>query len=402
MTDPSLKSPIPQRNWTMAGCRRAASILAFLLTSLAASSSSLNLNLNLNTDSSSPSLKKNSNINIGFVPSQVEFQQVSQQFSETLARRLFSSVPRRDFALCNVSWTMQSELTLLTGASSSGKSALMKIISGVETPVQGSFRIQCLWGQYPAPDSTTKTQHAQWLAKPVYLDQRPSLDGRRTVRQILCQQEESILQKLLLLCEPKQKQPSELSSPSSSLRIFLESLLNALTAELCSCLQLTPASTSMMNDNSNSNNKYDITTAAWMDQTPLQLSPSQSYRLTLVTACLQSSMANLDLSVLRDGCADGAVTDIDTFFPTTTPADDSTDTTERRTVSLPAPILLLDEWIDTETREIIQTVQRGIEQLAGCGAVIVSATHKAERWKKPYSEMILSRGQVLSWNRIKS
>jgi hypothetical protein len=30
----------------------------------------------------------------------------------------------------------------------------------------------------------------------------------------------------------------------------------------------------------------------------------------------------------------------------------------------------------------------------------MSATHKAERWKKPYSEMVLSRGQVLSWNRI--
>jgi hypothetical protein len=197
----------------------------------------------------------------------------------------------------------------------------------------------------------------------------------------------------------------------------LESLLKALTAELCSCLQLTttptltptsPASTT--NDNTKHNG--GATAACWMDQTPLQLSPSQSYRLALVTACLHSSMANLNLSVLVD-----ADVDVDILFPTTA-ADGVTDTDstgERRTVSLPAPILLLDEWMDNETTEIIQTVQRGLEQLAagsgccGCGgggggggAVIVSATHKADRWKKPYSEVVLSRGQVLSRNRIGS
>jgi ATPase subunit of ABC transporter with duplicated ATPase domains len=364
----------------MAGCRWTAAILAFLLASLTSFTASLNLNLNTAAKAPSPI----NSITIRFLPSQVEFQQVSQQYPETLARRLFSSVPRREFALHNVSCTMQSELTLLTGASSSGKSALMKIIRGVETPVQGSFHIQCLWG---APDPTSTSTQPQWVAQPVYLDQRPSIDGRRTVRQILCQQEESIIQKLLSSSKNnKAKQQSE-----STLRVFLESLLKALTAELCSCLQLTTASTSTTNDNS----KYDgATAAAWMDQTQLQLSASQSYRLALVTACLQSSMANLDVSVLEDDCAD-----VDTLFPTT-----AHDTAERCTVSLPAPILLLDEWMDTETTEIIQTVQCGLEQLAAdsCGAVIVSATHKADRWKKPYSEMVLSRGQVLSWKTIES
>jgi ABC-type dipeptide/oligopeptide/nickel transport system ATPase subunit len=362
-----------QTDITMAGSRRTIAILVFLLTSLTCS---LAESLNLNTDSR-PS------INIRFVPSRVEFQQVSQQYPETLARRLFSSVPRREFALHNVSWTMQSELTLLTGASSSGKSALMKIVSGVETPVQGSVHIQCLWKSLPTP-----TPHAQWVAQPVYLDQRPSIDGRRTARQILCQHEEIIIQKLLLIASSssssKTTNQSKQQSSSSSLKSFLKSLLNALTAELCSCLQLT------------------TTTSAWMDQTPLQLSSSQSYRLALVTACLESSMANLSVSVDAD-----ADIDVDTLFPTSLDADDKT--TERRTVSLPAPILLLDEWMDTETTEIVQTVQRGLEQLAqssddgvGVGAVIVSATHKRERWKKPYSEMVLSRGQVLSWNRIES
>jgi ABC-type dipeptide/oligopeptide/nickel transport system ATPase subunit len=376
---------------TMAGCRRTAAILAFLLSSLTSPTVSLNLN------TAAPSIK----INIRFVPSQVKFQQVSQQYPETLARRLFSSVPRREFALHNVSFTLQSELALLTGASSSGKSALMKIISGVETPVQGSVHIQCLWS---APDPTqtqSQPRQVQWVAQPVYLEQRPSVDGRRTVRQILCQQKESILQKLLLASASSRSSSKTSNNPkqqseSSSLRIFLESLLNALTTELCSCLQLTTTSTSTTNDNNN--NKYNGATAAWMDQTPLQLSPSQSYRLALVTACLQSSMANLNFSVLLDPDVD-----VDTLFPTDT--DDSTTERQLRTVSLPAPILLLDEWMDTETTEIIQTVQRGLEQLAqieNCGAVIVSATHKAERWKKPYSEMVLSRGQVLSWNRIKS
>jgi energy-coupling factor transporter ATP-binding protein EcfA2 len=359
------------------GCRRTTAILAFLLASLTSLTASLNCNIASNTNTPS------TNLHVRFLPSQVEFQQVSQQYPETLARRLFSSVPRREFALHNVSFTLQSELTLLTGASSSGKSALMKIISGIETPTQGYFHIQCLWDAPILPK-----HHAPWVAQPVYLDQRPSIDSRRTARQILCQQEESILQKLLL--GSKGNKPKQQSDSSSSLRNFLKSLLKALTVELCSCLQLTSATITLttMTDNS----MYD----AWMDQTTLQLSSSQSYRLALVTACLQSSMANL--SAVLDSCAD---VDIDILFPMT----DAIDTTERqlRTVSVPAPILLLDEWMDTETTEIIQTVQRGLEQLAGnSGAVIVSATHKAERWKKPYSEMVLSRGQVLSRNRIES
>ena len=394
----------------MAGCRPTAAILAFLLTAFTVSS------LNLNNSDAKADAQSNSNLHIQFVPSQVEFQQVSQQYPETLARRLFSSVPRREFALHNVSFILQSKFVLLTGASSSGKSALVKMISGVETPVQGAVRIQCLWDAAaaaaaaasdddddPTPPHQSQQQQQQWVSQPVYLDQRPSIDGRRTVRQILRQKEEHILQKLLLsssMTNNKARQPLE-----SSIRIFLGTLLSALTAELCSCLQLTSTSKSTTSNDNTQHNGAAATAAAgvcWMDQTPLQLSPSQSYRLALVTACLQSSMANLNLSTVfvdGDGNADVDV-DIDTFFPTTVVVDDdtaTTDGTERRTIRLPAPILLLDEWMDTETTEIVQTVQRGLEQLARTGAVIVSVTHKAGRWKKPYSEMVLSRGQVLSW-----
>jgi ABC-type lipoprotein export system ATPase subunit len=356
---------------TMGGCRHSWTvvILASLLSSLTGSTS-------LNTNTAAPSINS---INIQFLPSQVKFQEVSQSYPVTLGRRLFSSVPRREFALQNVSLSLQSELILLSGASSSGKSALMKIVSGVETPVQGSVHIQCQ--QHDDFNDTPPPCLRSWMiAQPIHLEQRPSVDSRRTVRQILSQNEESIIKKLqraLVVSSNSMSNNKQQQQSESSSRIFFESVLNALTAELCSCFDL-----STTTNNNNHNN--DVT--AWMDQTPLQLSPSENYRLHLVTACLQSSTANL---------VGASAIDIDDLLST----DDTT--TLKRTVSLPAPILLLDEWMDTEPTEIVQTVQRGLEQLAkASGAVIISATHKADRWKKPYSEMVLSRGKVLSWNRI--
>ena len=107
-----------------------------------------------------------------FVPSKVCFDEVSKKFRHTFQRRLFSSVPRREYALHNVSFSLNAELLLLTGASSSGKSTILKLISGEELPSQGRVDVSV--------DSSTLT-----AAKPIYLDERPSFDRRLTVKEII-------------------------------------------------------------------------------------------------------------------------------------------------------------------------------------------------------------------------
>jgi hypothetical protein len=48
-------------------------------------------------------------ISINFRPTRVECRQVYQQYPVTLARRLFSSVPHREYAVNNVSFCLSSE-----------------------------------------------------------------------------------------------------------------------------------------------------------------------------------------------------------------------------------------------------------------------------------------------------
>ena len=55
-------------------------------------------------------------------PSRIIFDAVTQSYPDTLIRRLFSSVPRRDFAIKDVSFQINSgDFVVILGASSSGK-----------------------------------------------------------------------------------------------------------------------------------------------------------------------------------------------------------------------------------------------------------------------------------------
>jgi len=129
--------------------------------------------------SSKPPTNENSFL---ILPSRVNVEEVSKQYPLTIQRRFFSSVPYRDYAVCNVSLGLSSQyMDLITGASSSGKSCLLKMIAGLESPTAGSIRIESSAGD----DSTITTGAVAPIAKPVYLDQREYSNSFRSVGEIV-------------------------------------------------------------------------------------------------------------------------------------------------------------------------------------------------------------------------
>lgn len=264
-----------------------------------------------------------SSYDVDFLPSRVSLDEACLQYPVTLARRLFSSVPRREFAVDHVSCCFSSEVVLLQGASSSGKSALMKVILGAEEATSGKLNVEtaCTDGDPAA---------LQVVAKPVMLADKPPFDNKQSARAILEEQARHDL-------------PKELNDDSRK----LDSRLAEAFAYL---VQLDGSQCS---------------------KTPSELSPSENYRLRLAEACIQSS------------------------------APDSVLSEEK--VVLPGPILLLDEWMDFETRDSSSKVEVALLEIADTtGAVILCATHKPNLWKKLESateltsQMTMCRGEILA------
>lgn len=251
---------------------------------------------------------------VQFQPAKITLDQACLQYPDTLARRLFSSVPRREYAVDYVSCQFSSEIVLLQGASSSGKSALMKLILGQEEATSGSVVV----------DSTQVR-----AAQPIWLADKPPLDNKRTVRSIL-----------------------ENQSTTTGSRSVIQKQMAGVFADW---LQL-----------------VDV-----FRKTPAELSPSENYRLRLGEACLQSCLAHIQEDVVL---------------------------VDQSTLLLPAPILLLDEWLDLETSDCSKKVEEAlITMVRATGAVVLCATHKPHLWKqlqtpaKWTSQMTLCRGQILTF-----
>jgi energy-coupling factor transporter ATP-binding protein EcfA2 len=96
-------------------------------------------------------------------PSSIHFRGVSQSYPETLFRTLFSSVPRRQFAVQNLSFEIHSgDFLLILGASSSGKSTILRLVQKLEIPISGTILL-----------NSTST--------PVYLDSKPECTNQNAV-----------------------------------------------------------------------------------------------------------------------------------------------------------------------------------------------------------------------------
>jgi ABC-type lipoprotein export system ATPase subunit len=268
-------------------------------------------------------------IEIQFEPSRIQLHNVSLQYQVTLARKLFSSVPRRKFAVHNVTGEFSSEVVLLQGASSSGKSALMKVMACFDDnhiPASGSVIIDC--GE-TCLDSTAAT--------PIMLIDKPSINYAQNVQ--------ARLEKKCHECLPN----------------FIQGTINKndLVREIVNhFFQITCLEDVILSRNS------------------AQLSPSENYRVRLAEACLESSAPSISNRTKF------------TFNSTI--------------VLLPAPILLLDEWMDFETRQSSTKVEEAILSVVqSTGAVVFCATHKPNLWKTLAQEsdsttqMTISRGGIL-------
>jgi len=72
------------------------------------------------------------------LPLSIGLSGVSVEYQVSFVQRLFSSVPRRKFALNSIDLKLnQPQIMLLTGDSSAGKSTLLNVVAGLERPTHG-------------------------------------------------------------------------------------------------------------------------------------------------------------------------------------------------------------------------------------------------------------------------
>jgi len=219
-------------------------------------------------------------------PSRIRFDDVSQAYEDTLFRKLFSSVPRREFALNKVSFDVDGgNFLVILGASSSGKSTILRLLHGTEQPVSGSISVES-------------------TSRPIYLDRKPSAGDRRTIETLLIERFEA----------------------------------KEIGVAICDLIEL----------------DYKKETS--------DLTASESYKYALVEACM-ASMA------VKCPCA---------------------------------PVLLLDEWMDSETSIVVHKVEEAILQLTqSIGAIVLCVTHRPNLFRDSHECMTMCRGEVLSRGRTK-
>jgi len=262
-------------------------------------------------------------------PSKVTLHGVSQSYPESFWRKMTSSIPRRPFALENVTLTFDSNyLYMLTGESSAGKSTILRLISGKEEPVSGNVCTSTTTTTILPTDSDQSYSHNKPI--PIYLDTRPLYRDMDRISDIWGR------------CHD-----------GDDTDIYQETLSDLFDLPLQSRIS--------------------------------DLSMSQIYLCRLGEACLESCGSRSSGSVHNS------------FSSNRQQKMKNVEPTGGVQLLPPAPILLLDEWLDVETTSVIQSVQRALQKLVSSGGVVISVTHKPDRYeKKQLRHVILSRGKVLS------
>jgi ABC-type dipeptide/oligopeptide/nickel transport system ATPase subunit len=284
---------------------------------------------------------------VRYIPQSIEFRHVSHQYPISLTRRLWSSVPLREWALYNLTLTLEpKQLALVTGASSSGKSTLLHLILQQQQPTHGSVTIT----RHSAVHSQKRRLPAV-ASTPILLDQKPPFESKQTIESLLNSVCKNKIKK-----RPYNDDDSSLSSVA---------LWNAVATSLMRIVDL--------ND--------DKKVPRMQSQVvPSQLSPSEQYRFEIVRACLQSmSTAALERAGTNATNDANCTKNTNNMNEIDGRCDNDDDVTVE--VSVTSPILLLDEWLDKEPTSIVQTVERALLRLLNeTGAIVCVVTHKPERW----------------------
>jgi ABC-type cobalamin/Fe3+-siderophores transport system ATPase subunit len=131
---------------------------------------------------------------VRLLPSEIKCMDLTQSYSITLLNKLFSSVPKRDYAIQDITLsfgqqgiypiTSTNNFCLLVGRSGCGKSTLLRVLSGSEEPVSGSVILN---------DNQLYSLERRFekLATPIRLDKKPDCFNKKKITVLKCIEEKA-------------------------------------------------------------------------------------------------------------------------------------------------------------------------------------------------------------------
>lgn len=276
-----------------------------------------------------------------FKPTSITIESVIQSYPITLLNKIFSSVPKREKAIDNISLVFghvednpgnvndrNYGFTLLVGRSASGKSTLLRLLAQMEQPISGEMFVN--GRQIIMEDSH---QNSILSPKPIIIDSKPDCFDTKT----------SVFQRILDSI-PNIKFDVDMNSSPSEIKSLKENIVYEVATNL-----------GFTKDQLNS-------------CTPSDLTPSQQYLFGLACSCVESSFTS-KLHIDK----------------------------ENSVIEIPCPVLLLDELLDKETSGVASKVGNALLTIAKQGGVVVVATHRPEYLMAMAERVVtLSSGRILS------
>jgi energy-coupling factor transporter ATP-binding protein EcfA2 len=274
----------------------------------------------------------------------------------TLMNKLFSSVPKREFALQDVnlsfgvtaSTSLSKEksassinddgIILLVGRSASGKSTLLRLMAGMESPTSGSIYIN----GHKVDDTMQMPMSVEQGTTPVILAEKPDLNNDNT-RSVI-----EWIQYFGLDNIDQCNRAWKIDSDGESKEEETKEIIQSLAEDFALILTLSKEQCS---------------------SPPSELTPSGQYLFGIAAACITSVAPSIVIQQNTEA----------------TPLN-----------SIHYPIILLDELFDTEHSSTVEKCSEGIMNLIQAGGVVISATHKPTYFTDIASRIVtLSGGRVL-------
>ena len=288
-----------------------------------------------------------------------------------IPQKLFSSVPKRDYAVQNINLsfghdrslppsqspiaTPEDGLTLLVGRSASGKSTLLRLLAGMEAPSEGCVningcQIDCNshvgmmpqmppWAKMGLPTrlDIVGGDECSCRVQPVILQGKPDLDDGLSVM-------ERIVEMGLSTIHRCNKEWSVEIDPASE---ETRTAVHTLARDFASLLTLSEEQ---------------------CNSPPSELSPSGQYLFGIACGSIMSVAPWI--AIHSDSIA---------------------------SIGVSYPILFLDELFDAEHPSTVERCSKGLRNLIRAGAVVLSATHRPGYFDELASRTVtLSGGRVLS------
>ena len=275
----------------------------------------------------------------------------------TLMQTLFSSVPKREYAIQDVNLTIghssfsqpnenneDQGVVVIEGRSASGKSTILRLLAGIESPTKGRVMIN---GQHMSLSGVSGRSMTSWMkvgmpltttSQPVILGGKPDFDNSITVFKRIVQMGRDATQNHL--------------AENNNGDAIKDKLLQSLALEFAGIIMLTDDQLACR---------------------PADLSPSNQFLFGIACACMVSiAPAMIALDVNNPKC-------------------------EERSISMFYPIILFDELFDAEISSTVDKCKAGVLELVKRGGVVISVTHRPMHFADVSSRCVtMSGGKVLT------